>query len=97
MHGIPLIFGCHSNCCWFRKGLIGCQGTLLGSFISHGRIQDVSFETCDSLIKPIYIYANHTHYRYGYATNTRVKFIIITENTASISRDQEIAQVQSFI
>ncbi len=46
---------------------------------------------------PVYIYANHTHYRYGYATNTRVKFIIITENTASISRDQEIAQVHCFI
>ena len=31
--------------------------------------------------------------RYGYATNTRVKFIIITENTTSISHDTEITQV----
>ena len=31
--------------------------------------------------------------RYGYATNTRMKFVIITENTTSQSRDNEINPV----
>lgn len=33
-----------------------------------------------------------TH-RYGYATNTRIKFVIVTENTTSQSKDNEINPV----
>ena len=31
--------------------------------------------------------------RYGYATNTRVKFILVVENTTSQSRDTEMKMV----
>ena len=31
--------------------------------------------------------------RYGYITNTKVKFIVIVENTNSLSKDSEIKQV----
>ena len=33
---------------------------------------------------------------YGYATNTRVKFIIVTENITSQSRDADMKMVSNF-
>ena len=39
------------------------------------------------------IYPLLTVLRYGYATNTRMKFVIITENTTSQSRDNDINPV----
>ena len=33
------------------------------------------------------------NFSYGYATNSRMKFIIVTENLSSQSKDQEMKQV----
>ena len=43
--------------------------------------------------------ANEVHLTalsYGYATNTRVKFIIVTENATSQSRDTDIKMVSNY-
>ena len=45
----------------------------------------------------VYAFSLTVHFSYGYATNTRVKFIIVIENTSSQSRDGDMKVVSQQI
>lgn len=60
------------------------ENIILDHFIHRNNIKCTVF-----CVIPLYLINN----RYGYATNTRIKFIIITENTTSHAKDNEISPV----